>query len=108
MGFLCIACLAEWESVGKLGVVGLVYTFLQVNNAEKHQLVHPSQQRLHEIQFLQKPSRQKPCGDQARLPSLVNKQVVRGRAIGWFLQVVEFKLRGGSVTNGVTPIPRLV
>ena len=38
-------------------------------------LFPPSQQRLHKSQFLHKMSCQKPCWDQARLSSLVNKQV---------------------------------
>ena len=38
-------------------------------------LVPPSQQRLHKSQFLHKVSYQKPCWDQARLSSLVKKQV---------------------------------
>ena len=38
-------------------------------------LVPPSQQRLHKQQVLQKLSHQKPYWDQARLSSLVNKQV---------------------------------
>ena len=35
----------------------------------------PSQQRLHELRFLQKLDCRKPCLDQARLPILLNKQV---------------------------------
>ena len=38
-------------------------------------LVPPSQQRLHKSQFLHKVSCQKFCWDQARLSSLINKQV---------------------------------
>ena len=43
-------------------------------------VVLPSQQRLHELCFLQKMGCQKPCWDQARLSSLVNKQVEAGGA----------------------------
>ena len=39
-------------------------------------VVLPSKQMLHKLQFLQKLGCQKPCWDQARLSSLVNKQVV--------------------------------
>ena len=38
-------------------------------------LVLPSKQRLHKLCFLQKLGCQKPCWDQTRLSSLVNKQV---------------------------------
>ena len=38
----------------------------------------PSKQRLHREHFLQKRGCQKPCWDQARLSSLVNKQVALG------------------------------
>ena len=38
-------------------------------------LVLPSKQRLNKLHFLQKLGCQKPCWDQARLSSLVNKQV---------------------------------
>ena len=37
--------------------------------------VPPSKQRFHKLQFLQELSGQKPCWDEARLYSLVNKQV---------------------------------
>ena len=37
--------------------------------------VLPSKQRLHKLCFLQKLGSQKPCWDQARLSSLVDKQV---------------------------------
>ena len=37
--------------------------------------VFPSQQSLHKLRFLQKLGCQKPCWDQARLSSVVNKQV---------------------------------
>ena len=37
--------------------------------------VLPLQQRLHKLRFLQKMGCQKPCWDQARLSSLVNKPV---------------------------------
>ena len=36
----------------------------------------PSQQRLHKLRFLQKLGCQKPCWDQAKLSSRVDKQVV--------------------------------
>ena len=50
-------------------------SLLHAINAEKTQLLLPSQQRLHKLRFLQKLGCQKPCWDQARLSSLVNKQV---------------------------------
>ena len=69
--------LEEREYVEKLGRVknGPVSTFpfLHASNAEKPHLLLPSQQRLHKLRFLQKLGCQKPCWDQARLSSLVNK-----------------------------------
>ena len=49
-----------------------------------------SQQRLHKLRFLQKLGCQKSCWDQARLSSLVNKQV--GRAVVCY----GMDYRGGS------------
>ena len=51
------------------------FTLSPASNVEKPHLILPSQQRLHKLRFLQKPGCQKFCWDQARLSSLVNKQV---------------------------------
>ena len=51
------------------------FHFLHAINSNKPHLLLPSQQRLHELHFMQKLGCQKPCWDQARLSSLVNKQV---------------------------------
>ena len=60
------------------------FPFLYASDAEKIHLLHPSQQRLHKLRFLQKLGCQKPCWDQARLSSLVNKQVAIGiGSLGW-------------------------
>ena len=77
---LFVHFLEERKYVEKLGRMknGYVSTFLclHANNAEKPHLLLPSQQRLYKLCFLQKLGCQKPCWDQARLSSLVNKQVV--------------------------------
>ena len=52
-------------------------------------LVLPSEQRLHKLQFLQELGCQKPCWDQARLSSLVNKQVGAGAGDGLLGQISE-------------------
>ena len=51
------------------------YPFLYASNAKKPHLLLPSQQRFHNIHFLQKLGCQKPSWDQTRFSSLVNKQV---------------------------------
>ena len=76
---LFVHILEERKYVEKIGRMknGHVSTFpcLHANNAERPHLLLPSQQRLHKVRFLQKLGCQKPCWDQARLSSLVNKQV---------------------------------
>ena len=75
----CIAYLQERESVEKLR---------RMDNAMQRirNLVCITQQRLYELCFLQKLSCQKPCWDQAKLSSLVNKQfgvyLDKGRVFG--------------------------
>ena len=59
-------------------------------------LVPPSQQRLHKQQFLHKLNRQKPYWVQARLSSLVNKQVVA------YLEIVH---KTGFCWQALTPVP---
>ena len=79
MAFCFIAFLKERICVEKLGRMknGLVSSCssLHTNNAENPTFVLPSKQRLHKLCFLRKLGCQKPCWDQARLSSLVNKQV---------------------------------
>ena len=53
------------------------FPFLHASNSETLHLLLPSQQRFHKLCFLQKLCCQKPCWDQARLSSLVNKQVAQ-------------------------------
>ena len=52
-----------------------LYNFFMRSILRESTLVLPSQQRLHKLSFLQKLGCQKACWDQARLSSLVNKQV---------------------------------
>ena len=61
----------------------LLYTspFIQKTKQRSPTLVPQSQQRFHKLQFLQNLSCQKFCWDQARLSSLVNKQVVLLEAV---------------------------
>ena len=66
------------------------FHFLQAAMQRSPTLVSPSQQRLLKSQFLRKRRCQKPCWDQPRLSSLVNKQVVMRLSEGltkrWILQ----------------------
>ena len=64
---LCIAFLEERENY--------LHFFSYPCKQSIGTLVLPSQQRLNKLCFLQKLACQKPCWDQARLSSLVNKQV---------------------------------
>ena len=77
MELLCIACMEERESVYKS--ILTIFSTLSLSSMRAMQvsptLVPQSQQRLHNLQFLQKVGVQKLCWDQARLSSLVNKQV---------------------------------
>ena len=77
-GLLFIAFLEERECVEKIVRMkdGLVSTFFSMKVLKSNSTsVHLSQQRLQKWCFLQKLGIQKPCLDQARLSSLVNKQV---------------------------------
>ena len=79
VGLTFIAFLEERECVEKLGRIRddlspLFFLSLQAIQGMPT-LVLQSQQRLHKLQFLQKLGCQKPCWVQARLSSLVNKQV---------------------------------
>ena len=51
------------------------FPFLHASNFEKFHLLLPSQQMFHKLCSLKKPGCQKPCWDQPRLSSMVNKQV---------------------------------
>ena len=79
MVLLCIAFLEERECEEKRGRMkkGPVSSFFSSMQAMQRNPtgVLPSQQRLYELRFLQKLGYQKPCWDQARLSSLVSKQV---------------------------------
>ena len=80
MEVLCIAFLEKRESEEKLcrmknGLVSTFPFFYMQAMQRNLTLVLPSQQRLHKLHFLQKLGSQKPSWDQARLFSLVNKQV---------------------------------
>ena len=81
MFFFCfIACIQKRKKSGDLPFLHhlkhlFTFTFLQESNEEKHTLVSQSKQRHHKLHFLQKLGGQKPCWEQARLSSLVNKQV---------------------------------
>ena len=66
-----LACLDDWECVEPWE--DLSAKVLQASNAEKNPPRSSITTRLHKLCFLQKLSRQKPCWDQARLTSLVNK-----------------------------------
>ena len=57
------------------------FSFSMQAMQKKSTLVPPSQQRLHKSRFLQKLGCQKPCWDQAKPSSLVNKQVVPAPAL---------------------------
>ena len=59
-----------------------ILPFLQKSNKENHHNISPLKKRLHKLRFLQKLGCQTPCWDQARLSSLVNKQVVLLSAFG--------------------------
>ena len=72
---LFIAFLEERECVEKLGRMSPPFLFSMKTMQRNIALVLPSQQRLHKLCFLQKLGSQKPCWDQARLSSLVDKQV---------------------------------
>ena len=75
----CFPGLEERDYVGKPGRMmdGLVYTFpfLHTNNAEKFHLTPYYNKSLINYSFCKKLGFQKSCWDQARLSSLVNKQV---------------------------------
>ena len=78
LGLLSIACLEGRENFDKyiLLSISTLTPFLQESIAMKKipNLVHPSQKRLHNLQFHQKLGCQKLFWDQARLSRLVNKQ----------------------------------
>ena len=71
------------EEKGSIGILeGLLMDissifFFSIVEAKKRKstLVLPSKQRFHKLRFLPKLGCQKPCWDQARLSSLVNKEV---------------------------------
>ena len=52
-----------------------IFHFLQKSNKDRNHNISLSKQRLHKLCFLHKLGCQKPCWDQTRLSSLVNKQV---------------------------------
>ena len=70
------AFLDELDSSEKLAKMDL--SKISTRQARKRNIiiVPPPQQWLHKLQFLKNLRRPKPCGDQARLSSLINKQVV--------------------------------
>ena len=61
--------------------------FLHSNNSEKPKLLLPAQQKVPKLRFLQKLACQKPCWDQARLSSLVNKQECLGQQVQHYSSV---------------------
>ena len=80
MVLLCMDFLEERECVERLvrmkNELVSTFPFIHAGIAEQTPTsVVPSQKRLHKLSFLQKLGCQKPCWDQARLSSLVNKQV---------------------------------
>ena len=87
VGFLCLACMEKGKSVDMriLHPSNLFYRFpfLQESNEGSTTLCCPLKQSLHKSQFLEKLSCQKPYLDQARLSSLVNKEVWHGGAVDW-------------------------
>ena len=79
----CFSSLIFWrkrECLERLGrmknLLVSMFPFIHTGNADNPHLSSPTQQRLHKLCLLQKLGCQKPCWDQARLSSLVNKQVV--------------------------------
>ena len=89
---ICITFLKERESNEKLGGMKLDLSPLLLFSMQSMQinpaLVLQSQQRLHILCFLHYLGCQKPCWNQARLSSLVNKQVDSAPAPAYALLII--------------------
>ena len=72
---LCLECLEEGEIFNTFILPSFSTLSVSSRKASKA-LASPSQQRLHKLQLLQDVRCQKPCMDQVRLSSLINKLIV--------------------------------